>query len=182
MLKMDFDSIIFIIIAIVIAVVNGILQKNKKTATKSRVHINQAQQADTESEEHPMGVNIEEEVNPLEILFGKSEHRASDIDHTISTAKTDKLVDKELVVAEEKSTAASVKKQIKRESQKSDDFKHEANVFDFDEDSISSSAITNVLTEEEEEQAFLESASDFEKNFNAKDAILYSEIIKPKYF
>lgn len=180
---MEFDSIVYIIIAIVIAVVNGILQKNKKAAAKSRVQINQAQQqADAESEEHPMGVNAEEEVNPLELLFGKSEHHASDIERTMPTVKTDKLVDKELVVAEEKSTAASVKKQIKRESQKSDDFKHEANVFDFDEDSISSSAITNVLTEEEEEQAFLESASDFEKNFNAKDAILYSEIIKPKYF
>lgn len=182
---MDFDSIIYIIIAIVIAAVNGVLQKKKKAAAKSPVLANKPQRqsnatsAETESQSYDM--DIKEQVNPLEILFGKSEHIESDIYNTRIEAKTEPI-EEDLAEVEATNIADFTNKKTHRKIREFADFKHEKNSFDFEEDSIASTAIGDVLTEEEEEQAILANTSDFTKNFNAKDAILYSEIIKPKYF
>ena len=182
---MDFDSIIYIIIAIVIAVVNGALQKKKKAAAKSRVLVNkphqQTNEISPELENQPYEMDTEEPIDPLEILFRQSEYVEPDIYKTKTTVKTEPA-ERDLVKAEATKMADFNNKKTHKKTREFASFIHEKNSFDFEEDSIASTSIGNVLTEEEEEQAVLANTSDFSKNFNAKDAILYSEIIKPKYF
>ena len=184
---MDFDSIVYIIIAIAIAAINGFLQKKKKAEGKAPIKVSQPQQdaSDINIEAHtqPYNMNTEEEENPLEILFGKSEHRASEREQTMPTAEINEPAKEDLAEDEAENTAKSARaKPPKKSTENDNEFLHEVNTFDFEEDGIAKSAIGNALTEEEEEQALLERTSDFEKNFNAKEAILYSEIINPKYF
>ena len=177
---MESDSIVYIIIAIVIAVVNGVLQKKKKDAAKSPVLPSQQPNTiNSETAGQPYASANEEQISPFEILFGKNEPIESDIDLAMTHAEISKP---EAKTAFEAKLADSINKRTHKRTEEFADFNNQTPIFDFNEDSIESTAIGNVLTEEEEEQAAWDNKSDLLKDFDARKAILYSEIIKPKYF
>lgn len=178
---MELDSIIYIIIAIVLAIVNAVAQKKKKAAKENAPTNTFDLHDDPEEQIEPVtskySGNIFDEISdkdPIEILFGKESFEKEEILEDIS--------DEGVSALEEQSIANERERKMNEKAQELLSFKHEQNTFDFDEESIASSAIGNALTEEEELEAQFESQSLILREFDAKKAILYSEIIKPKYF
>jgi type III secretory pathway component EscV len=183
---MDFDSIIYIVIAIVLAVVNAVAQKKKKAQTSaSAPKPSSSNQFQSQDDELGYEQDDEESVaaNPFEILFG--EQPASPVyDKHKEEISGEEINELELVVQPEpEPELTSYQKQMQEKAKEFVDFQHEKNVFDFDEDSIASSAIGNALTEEEEEEkAYIDSQNDIMNDFDGATAIVYSEVITPKYF
>lgn len=178
---MELDNIIYIIIAIVLAIVNAVAQKKKKAAKenapKNIFEINDEPEEQLEPDTSKLSGNFFDEIidqNPIEALFGKESFEQEDV--------LDDVTDEGISALEEQSIANEQKRRMNEKAQELMSFKHEQNTFDFDEDSIASSAIGNALSEEEELEAQFESQSLILREFDAKKAILYSEIIKPKYF
>lgn len=183
---MDFDSIIYIVIAIVLAVVNAVAQKKKKAqANASAPKPSSSNQSQNQGNDYGYEQDGDESVtaNPFEILFG--EKPESPI-----YAKHEEEIPDEVVYEREEEVQpvlepelTGYQKQMQEKAQEFVDFQHEKNVFDFDEDSIASSAIGNALTEEEEEEkAYIDSQNDILRDFDGVTAIVYSEVITPKYF
>lgn len=178
---MELDNIIYIIIAIVLAIVNAVAQKKKKAAKEAAPKniFEEQDQSDeySESAEPIFTNNFFEKItekDPIQVLL-----------------ENDSLEDGPILdeIAEEGESALEPISQLtdyeKRMQEKANELlavNKEANTFDYDEESIASSAIGDALTEEEEYEKQLESRSSALKDFKAREAIIYSEIIKPKYF
>ena len=186
-IEMEFDSLIYIIIAVVLAIVNAVAQKKKKeqavgAAPKPANFDEQFQHSDEEYEEQ---YHDEERVaaNPLEILFGQLENDRVKMVEVASDEVEVKEPSRVEPAPEPEPQFNDFHTKMQEKAQEFIDFKHEKNFFDFEEDSIASTAIGDVLTEEEEEaQAEIERKNDILMDFTAAKAIVFSEIIKPKYF
>lgn len=184
---MEFDSLIYIIIAVVLAIVNAVAQKKKKgsavgSAPKPANFDEQFQHSDEEYEEQ---YHDEERVaaNPLEILFGQLENDRVKMVEIASDEVEVKEPSRVEPAPEPEPQFNDFHTKMQEKAQEFIDFKHEKNFFDFEEDSIASTAIGDILTEEEEEaQAEIERKNDILMDFTAAKAIVFSEIIKPKYF
>jgi hypothetical protein len=183
---MELDSIIYIVIAIALAIINAIAQKKKKAQQKNSPVHSTVDYADEFDSVEEVDLDIEEQienlgdmlkVKPLEVLFGGTEH-VNEYESVPETVAESKLVAAPEPVRE--LTDFELKMQETAQRMMGDIGDH--SIPEFDEDSIASSAITNALTLEEEEIAFNESRSDLLKDFDPRKAIVYAEIIKPKYF
>jgi hypothetical protein len=182
---MDSDNIIYIIIAVVLAIVNAVAQKKKKTEAAKRIitideEDDHLEGFETEPVIQRRTYSNEAEPNPFEILFGKEQV----VDEIVPpTMQVDELkFDDEGKSAIETEKLSSYQLLMQQRAQELVDSDWGYNSFNFDEDSIDKSAISDALTHEEEELAVSENRSEFVKNFDLKSAILYSEVIKPKYF
>jgi hypothetical protein len=183
---MELDSIIYIIIAIVLAIINAVSQKKKKAAQEQASRqptVNYTEEFDQveydESEEEVENLNEVLRVNPLEALFGDTEKLFES-----EPIVAEKVVVPEPILVEHepvrKLTDFELKMQETAQKIMGDIGDH--SIPEFDDDSIASSAISNALTLEEEETVFNETRNSFLKDFDPKKAIIYSEIITPKYF
>lgn len=198
---MDFDSIIYIIIAIVLAVVNAIAQnKKKKDAARARkVAQDQSNQAEMEGFEEieeidtepamaapqeKRGNKLEDILKELDIPFLQEEP----IPEPVAQSKT---VQDEPKKATAKAEPMSLMEEFERirlrqpesieYSKPSVEASHEQFDFNFEENDIASTAIGDALTEEEQQK---ESADSWERimgDFDGRKAMLYAEIINPKY-
>ncbi len=190
---MDIDNILYIIIAIVLAIVNGVVQKKKKEA--------QAQKAPTAKSFDPFA---EEELleEQLPFLFGSQKQQPEPIlgnePVTYYSKQDDRYESEEYLDSPEsqfdKPEAAhfeSLDVPETAEFKSVDTYQplvftpnaEGESAFAFDDDVISKSAITGV---DEEDEVSAEATGNLltqkHKKFNLKEAIIYSEIINPKYF
>jgi len=190
---MDIDNILYIIIAIVLAIVNGVVQKRKKEA--------QAQKAPTAKSFDPFAEeeSLEEQ---LPFLFGSQKQQPEPILEnepvTYYSKQDDRYESEEYLDSPEsqfdKPEAAhfeSLDVPETAEFKSVDTYQplvftpnaEGESAFAFDEDVISKSAITGVDDEEEVPAEIAEiSLTKKHIKFNLKEAIIYSEIINPKYF
>ncbi len=183
---MELDSIIYIIIAIVLAIVNAVAQKKKKAAREQAINkpvenvdVRFDDPEDEDESPYPaQEVIYTKKSDPFEMLFGEEliEEEGQPVTFT-PPQPPPKLVPVEEVP---ELTDFQLKMQELSKKHIGDSIEHSVTVFD--EDSIAASAIGDAPTEEEEQLAISEARSDFMKEFEAKKAIVYSEIIKPKYF
>ncbi|PKP39245.1 MAG: hypothetical protein CVT98_02535 [Bacteroidetes bacterium HGW-Bacteroidetes-15] len=190
---MELDSIIYIIIAIVLAIVNAVAQKKKKVA-KEQASANsfenlddQFESIETEDTEYqPTLLKDLSTGDPMEILFGRGSFpKEMDIEEQAEeqvVEQVDELQVEGVSAYVDNYQSSNYEKRMQERAQEFLNFDPDQNTFDFDEDSIASSAIGNALTEDEEEEANFQSKSIFMQEFDVEKAILYSEIIKPKYF
>lgn len=185
---MELDSIIYIIIAIVLAIVNAVAQKKKKAA-REQARSTSIEQTDVRFENpefeevgdspYPaQEVGYAKKSNPLEMLFDESFFEEEGQPATFAPPKTSQAATPVEEVPE--LTDFQLKMQEVAKQYMSDAVEHP--VSEFDEDSIAASAIGDALTEEEEKLAISEARTEFMKEFEVKKAIVYTEIIKPKYF
>ncbi|MFP4556722.1 MAG: hypothetical protein ACLFNU_07615 [Bacteroidales bacterium] len=167
---MELDSIIYIIIAIVLAIVNAVAQKKKKPQQQAPLISDKASADESDRDE-------DRNSNPLDFLFGDDEEDEASVDVPYAQQET-------VEVSEPEQPQKSDYQQKMQEvaEQLLDNESAEIGSYDYDDNVIEESAIGNALTEEEQSQADLENRTDFIKEFNAKKAIIYSEVIKPKYF
>lgn len=181
---MEFDSLIYIIIAVVLAIVNAVAQKKKRVSAERPAPSAPPESVDPYYHDEEEGVNVfdaEEhaEANPFEILFGdlpKAEKMSTQPEAIEDTIKPEPIPEPETQLND-------FHTKMQEKAQEFIDFKHEKNFFDFEEDSIASTAIGDVLSEEEEEaQAEMDRQNDILQDFTAAKAVVFSEIIKPKYF
>lgn len=182
---MELDSIIYIIIAIGLAIVNAVAQKKKKAAQQQKINtptfddldeqFDEAEDLDPAYQAQPF--RDLSNSNPLDILFGKENLSDELIEEDEAV-----IVPEPVASVDVASQPSDYEKKMQAKAKEFLGFQHDQNTFDFDEDSISSSAIGDALTQEEEEEAYFHSKSLFMQEFDPKKAILYSEIIKPKYF
>jgi len=166
---MELDSIIYIIIAIVLAIVNAVAQKKKKSESRAPLSADKTSGAESDS-------SGEQNRNPLDFLFGDDE----DEDPVETTYAQQETV--EANESEQPLESGYQKKMQEVAEQLLDKEEVEIGSYDYDDNVIAESAIGNALTEEEQKQARMEGKSNFLKEFDAKKAIIYSEVIKPKYF
>jgi hypothetical protein len=182
---MEFDSIIYIVIAIGLAIINAVAQKKKKTAAGQ-----QKPSGDTlknlfdpiEEEPDDVATVINERVStdPFQVLFGNEEYEAKVFDEV--EPEPEFIDEEKAAVIDSEPVLSDYEKRMQVRAKEFVDFKHEETQFDFEKDSIANSAIGDALTLEEEEAAQREGKTDFIKEFDPGKAIVYSEIIKPKYF
>jgi hypothetical protein len=99
---------------------------------------------------------LTEEQNIEEILYGPS-------------------IEQEALLAKAQEILAQESSDIANSSYDNEDF-------DFEKDSIASTAITDAPSEAQQEAELELSQSELKREFDIKKAIIYSEIIKPKYF
>ena len=197
---MDLDSIIYIVIAIGLAVINAVAQKKKKNAQQQKVTQTMSTEQNLDDSEFvevedndastlklqdilkELGIanEVEEETEPTplnkEPLFeevdGNQNQFQGILDSIDSKSETESI---EKLVPIDKTEDALDNAEQYIDSIGEYDYNSEEN-------SISSTAITDALTEEEQATFDRENASKFVENFNAKDAIIYTEVMKPKYF
>lgn len=198
---MDLDSIIYIVIAIGLAVINAVAQKKKKTAQQQKAAqaISTEQNLDdsefiedADNEDagllnlhnilKEMGVanEKEEDTEPTfqmeEPLFEEAESKQNQIQGILNSIDSNSETETiEKLVPINKTEDALDNAEQYLDSIGEYDYNSEEN-------SISSTAITDALTEEEQATFDRENASKFVENFNAKDAVIYTEVMKPKYF
>ncbi len=194
---MDLDNILYIVIAIVLAIVNGVAQKKKKNAERQKAAPMPANSYDpfNEVDEEPeqqteyksikiedvlmelnKKINFEEEYVPKTTLAYKPVEEIIDRPYSsIDQVETSPITP---VDTPENAIFKPVDTYISAEdgSEEIADY-----TFDFEEDSIASTAITDALSADDEQEASLEKRSEILKNFNPKLAVVYSEIITPKY-
>ncbi|MFO8020932.1 MAG: hypothetical protein R6U65_00595 [Perlabentimonas sp.] len=166
---MELDSIIYIIIAIVLAIVNAVAQKKKKSERRAPLSPDKASSDESES------TRIQSR-DPLDFLFGDDEDEDS-VETTYAQQET-----VEASEPEQPLESGYQKRMQEVAEQLLDKEDVEVGSYDYDDNVIAESAIGNALTEEEQDQARMEGKTDFLKEFDAKKAIIYSEVIKPKYF
>jgi hypothetical protein len=182
---MELDNIMYIVIAIVLAIVNAVVQKKKKAAQQQKVVTPTFDDMDEQFDEadnldpayQAQSYTDLPRSNPLDILFGKES-----FPNEFNQEKEATIVPEPLVNVNAVSQPSDYELRMQAKANEFLEFQPDQNTFDFDEESISSSAIGNALTLEEEEEAHFHSKSLFMKEFDPKKAILYSEVIKPKYF
>jgi hypothetical protein len=190
---MDLDSIIYIVIAIVLAIINAVAQKKKK-ATQQQT----PQQAPaSEIFEDDMGDEHIEEIQrePIKSFQDIIREMANDsfAEDIMQITSEPKVQQKPLDFVEEMKNTSEIDTPVSPLENYVENYKpldipegaiDSIGEYDYNstENSISSSAISDALTEEEEKEKMEREINPFIKNFSSKDAILYSEIIKPKYF
>ncbi len=183
---MDFDNILYILIAVVLGIVNAVASKKKKAneAAKSPKPASNPQdhyEDGYSEEEFPEVEQYAPKASPLEILFGNQVEPEPEVETSPLGEPIDSIeYDKEPVKEPE---MTSFQQKMQERAKDFVDFKHEVNSFDFEEDGIAKSGIGNALTEEEEEELMVQQEHDsLAYRFDVTDAIVYSEIINPKYF
>jgi len=181
---MELDSIIYIVIAIVLAVVNALAQKKKKAAREQALNtpaVDVRFDDPDEEDESPFPaqeVIYTKKSDPFEMLFGDE---LIEEEGQPATFTPPQPAPKEVPFEEiPELTDFQLKMQEVAKQHMGSSIEHSHT--EFDEDSIAASAIGDALTEEEETLAISEARTEFMKEFEAKKAIIYSEIIKPKYF
>lgn len=198
---MDLDSIIYIVIAIALAVINAVAQKKKKSAQQQKVATSASMDetiADSEfvaaeEKENATLLKLEDILKEMGVTDEKEEfsdpvpHVEEPIFNEIQV--NDKQQQTILESTEKYSEFESIENlepidKTEGSIDNADKFLDSIGEYDYnsEENSISSTAIGDALTEEEQATYDKENASKFVKNFNAKDAVMYTEIMKPKYF
>ncbi len=173
---MDFDSIIYIVIAIVLAIINAVAQKKKKTGA-----LNTPNHQPVDQHEYVEEEELEPQPDPFEVVFQNV--FANDEESQKEVEITNDI----LFEAKEREIQENSMDRIQLEMQaKAMELLNappiQADTFSFDDDSIAASQIGDALTLEEEAEKDFASKSKILKEFDPKKAILYAEIIKPKYF
>lgn len=179
---MDSDSIIYIVIAIILAIVNAVAQKKKKARQNSAIKGPVPTREQYHSDEGAVSFDrIEEEddspsYDPISLLFGQEGVTAS--------LRADKFQVEDEIEKKAEVQLSDFQKKMSDRAQMHIKERPVSNISiaEFEEDNIASSEIGNVQTLEEEELAISQSQNYFVKDFDAKRAIVYSEIIRPKYF
>ncbi len=188
---MELDNLIYIIIAIVLAIVNAVAQKKKKAAGQHPTSSQPTSHYETESvdfdEVEPMPAAkpiTEVPANPFELLFGQQE--LNRVFTQAEEVEEPEIINEvqDILLEEGKPTTQLTDWELKLQEKAKEfmGFRHDTNLFDFEEDSIANSAIGDALTEEEEAQALIENRNEILAEFSAAKAVVYSEILKPKYF
>ncbi|HCX99565.1 MAG TPA: hypothetical protein DG754_05440 [Bacteroidales bacterium] len=180
---MELDSIIFIVIAIVLAIVNAVAQKKKKDQQKQTAHkIVRNPEQYVPNEEGITVAHLEDEGNEhsYDSLGLIRAHEGVPTSFKADEFESDE--DEVEVQKEVQLTDFQLKMQDRDQASMQGGAVEKYRVNEFDDDSIASTEIGNAKTLEEEELAFDESRNYFLKEFDAKKAIVYSEIIRPKYF
>jgi hypothetical protein len=194
---MDLDNILYIVIAIVLASINGVAQKKKKNAQHQKAAPKPASSFDpfNEVDEEPVQqedyqpIQIEDVLKELNKKFNIEEEYIPKT--TLTYKPVEEIIDKpfsSIDLAESKSFAPidtpenAIFKPVDTYVSAEDGSEEIADyTFDFEKDSIASTAITDALSADEEQEASLEKRSEILKDFNPKLAVVYSEIITPKY-
>ncbi len=155
---MDAESIIFIVIAIVLAIINGIAKQKK--AKKATVSPNQVVFDELPLDDEPMlfsnlsdapsSINIEEQPHSKDIDL--NEHKGFHMPQTELQRQMEIRRKKEVMAAQKYASDDLEKNQVRDKITKE-----------------------TPIEDEKIEEGLIE-------DFNAKKAIIYSEIIKPKYF
>lgn len=182
---MELDSIIFIVIAIVLAIVNAVAQKKKKDQQKQTAQ-NVVQDHDEylPDEESVTVAHLGNEGNmpsydPFGLIHG---HEGVPASFKVDEFGGDEDEDEVEQQAEVQLTDFQQKMQERAQASMKGGVEEKYRVDEFDDDNIASTEIGNVKTLAEEELAFSQSRNYFVKEFDAKKAIVFSEIINPKYF
>ncbi|MDD2277991.1 MAG: hypothetical protein PHD06_10120 [Bacteroidales bacterium] len=176
---MDSDSIIYIVIAIILAIVNAVAQKKKKARQNSAIKGLVPTREQYHSDEGAVSIEEEDDrpsYDPISLLFGQEGVTAS--------LRADKFQVEDEIEKKAEVQLSDFQKKMSDRAQMHIKERPVSNISiaEFEEDNISSSEIGNVQTLEEEELAISQSQNYFVKDFDAKRAIVYSEIIRPKYF
>lgn len=190
---MDLDSIIYIVIAIVLAIINAIAQKKKKAAQQQATP--KAPAVDIFSELGDEELVEEDPKEPIksfqDILREMANESFTEEDKQIANQPV--IIEQPLDFIEQQPVESEIDIPVSPIDSpvvvyKPIDIPEGAidSIGEYDynsvENSIASSAISDALTEEEEMEKIQREQNLIVKNFNPKDAIIYSEIIKPKYF
>jgi hypothetical protein len=183
---MDSDSLIYIIIAIILAVVNAIAQKKKKAgAAKATPVVSDEIYNENEIEEVTEPTTFEK-ADPLKFFFDKELflEEADSAEQQNEELPEEQNIEEILYgpSVEQEALLARAQEMLLQESQEITNSSYDNEDFDFEKDSIASSAITDALTEAEQEEELELSQSQMKREFDVQKAIIYSEIIKPKYF
>lgn len=180
---MELDSIIFIVIAIILAIVNAVAQKKKKDQQKQTAHkVVQEHEPYLADEEAVTVDHLGDEGNkqsydPFGLIHG---HEGVPVSLDADGFESD---EEEVEHQEEvQLTPFQEKMQERAQATMQDIIEEKFRIDEFDDDNIASTEIGNVKTQEEEELAFNQSRNYFVKEFDAQKAIVFSEIIRPKYF
>ena len=178
---MEFDSIIYIVIAIVLAIVNAIAQKKKKAAQSQGPVASDEAYESIEGEEdaaaYPQAARAEESLDPFELLFGGGEQPKVPEPQEQEVLQAEP----ELIMQEPEPNSHQQKMQeVAQKLLEEEDV--EIGAYDQEENVIAKSAIGDVLSLEEENFAQRQARNVFAREFDARKAIIYSEIIRPKYF
>ncbi|MDX9845945.1 MAG: hypothetical protein RBT74_03100 [Tenuifilaceae bacterium] len=188
---MELDNLIYIIIAIVLAIVNAVAQKKKKAAGQRPIssqptptHYNEpAEYAEEEPFQEAKPIT-EVPTNPFELLFGQPD--INKVFTQVEEIEEQEIVDElEEYIPEEgvpTTQPSDYEQKLQEKAKQLMDFSHDTNIFDFEKDSIANSAIGDALTEEEEAQALIDNRNEILSEFSGAKAVIYSEILKPKYF
>lgn len=188
---MELDNLIYIIIAIVLAIVNAVAQKKKKAAGQRPIspqptHTHYNEPADYAEEEPFQEAKPVTEVsaNPFELLFGQPEFNKvfTQVEEVEEPEIVDELEEAIPVEGVPTTQLSDYEHKLQEKAKEFMDFKHDSTNFDFEKDSIANSAIGDALTEEEEAQALIDNRNEILSEFSAAKAVVYSEILKPKYF
>lgn len=195
---MDLDNILYIVIAIVLAIINGVAQKKKKESQRlkgvpkpasSYDPFNEVQEEHEMPEEEVKAIKIEDILNELNKKLNIEEELTPKT--TLTYKPVEDTIDKPFSSIDqvESSPAAPIDTPENAIFKPVDTYASTEDVseeiadytFDFEKDSIASTAITDALSADDEQEASLEKRSEIVKGFNPKLAVVYSEIITPKY-
>lgn len=188
---MELDNLIYIIIAIVLAIVNAVAQKKKKAAGQHPTSSQPTSHYETESvdfdEVEPLQASkpiTEVPTNPFELLFGQQEYNKvfTQVDEVEEPEIISEVQDTLPEEGKPTTQLTDWEQKLQEKAKELIDFKHDLKTFDFEEDSIASSAIGDALTLEEEAQAIIDNRLEIMDDFSAVKAVVYSEILKPIYF
>lgn len=195
---MDLDSIIYIVIAVALAIINAVAQKKKKAAkqvTSQPPTHEEDYEPETltppEMEEKTPAVQLQDILQQI-----ANETALLDIPESVSETKKEityeQPIDLPISSIDEANSIldspVAANQYVPIDIPKTDFSPENAidSIEEYDynakEGSIAATAITDALTEEEEHEFKKSLWSDTKKRFNPKDAVIYSEIIKPKYF
>lgn len=195
---MDLDNILYIVIAIVLAIINGVAQKKKKESQRlkgvpkpasSYDPFNEVQEEHEMPEEEVKAIKIEDILKELNKKLNIEEELTPKT--TLTYKPVEDTIDKPFSSIDqvESSPAAPIDTPENAIFKPVDTYASTEDVseeiadytFDFEKDSIASTAITDALSADDEQEASLEKRSEIVKGFNPKLAVVYSEIITPKY-
>jgi hypothetical protein len=176
---MDLDSLIYIIIAIALAIINAVAQKKKKADKEKAAALAPQLAKETPLEDLTITDSIEKD--PLEILLEKEFFREGTSAFNEADFITEKPLDKieEVALVEPDN---EYQKYLAKAQELLSQGPQIVEEFDFEENSIASTSIGDVLTKEEQDEADNLSLSEIQREFDIKKAIIYTEILKPKYF
>jgi len=187
---MDLDNILYIVIAVALAIINAVVQKKKKTA--------QQQAKPTMEKRNPLSSILEELENEepeIATIFANRNTILDQPSEVVLDQVPEPIEKNEYLDSIEnfkEPTPLDVLSHAQFEPV--DNLKSPIDIpitdlilpMDYDynslENSISSSSITDVLSDDEEAEKRFKAQSIFVQEFDVKKAILYAEIIKPKYF
>jgi hypothetical protein len=192
---MDLDNIAYIVIAIVLAIINAIAQKKKKVAQAARSVAPKHDPFDDEElidEKQVSTIRLDDVIKEFnsQLHFEQTVYHAK-IDEEEDYDTLDKPVSSYDKPYEEKKEPIDIPEAahfVPVDSYQSIDFTNletgldQSTAFEFDENIIESTAIGDAPTLEEEESDAVETRKNsLLNNFNPKLAVVYAEIINPKY-